>query len=212
MAIAEERVRMARDLHDGLGHHLTALSIQLQAAEKMVRANPVLAAESVHNARGEVQAALKEVRQSVAALRESPVDILNLPQAIAELVAETGRRSGLQSSFFQEGEPNYLSPAAAMTIFRAAQEGLTNIQKHAVGASQLSIRLIYTTSSTRLVVENDGQPVEQDCQEPNGGFGLAGLRERAHLLSGTLECGPRPGGGFRVQIDLPVETTPEPSV
>jgi signal transduction histidine kinase len=211
LAIAEERVRMARDLHDGLGHHLTALSIQLQAAEKMVRANPEMTAEAVHNARGEVQAALKEVRQSVAALRESPVDIQNLAQAIGELVAETGQRSGLQSSFVQEGEPTHLSPAAAMTLFRAAQEGLTNVQKHAAGARELWVRLVYSASSTRLVVENDGQQIMGDCQEPPGRFGLAGLRERAHLLGGTLDCGPRPGGGFRIQVELPVETTPEPS-
>jgi signal transduction histidine kinase len=208
LTIAEERVRMARDLHDGLGHHLTALSIQLQAAEKLVRANPDQAAESVHNARGEVQAALKEVRQSVAALRESPVDIQHLPQAIAALVAETGQRSGLQGSFTQEGEPADLSPAAAMTLFRAAQEGLTNVQKHAAGAHQVSVRLVYAASGTRLAVENDGQQVTQDCQDLSGGFGLAGLRERAHLLGGSLECGPRQDGGFRVEIYLPAEFYP----
>ncbi len=211
LTIAEERVRMARDLHDGLGHHLTALSIQLQAAEKLVRANPDLAAESVHNARGEVQAALKEVRQSVGALRESPVELHNLPQAIAALVAETGQRSGLQGSFTQEGQPTELSPAAAMTLFRAVQEGLTNVQKHAAGARQISVRLAYTEKGTRLVVENDGRPAAGDSQSPSGGFGLAGLRERAHLLGGSLECGPRAEGGFRIAISLPAETAPEPS-
>lgn len=209
LTIAEERVRMARDLHDGLGHHLTALSIQLQAAEKMIGANPEQAAESVRNARGEVQAALKEVRQSVAALRETPVDIRNLPQAIAALVAETGQRNGLQGSFAQEGETADLSPAAAMTLFRAAQEGLTNVQKHATGARQISVRLVYTAERTCLTVENDGQAITVDCQDPSGGFGLAGLRERANLLGGSLECGPRAGGGFRLEITLPAEAGPE---
>lgn len=209
LTIAEERVRMARDLHDGLGHHLTALSVQLQAAQKLVRANPDLATESVRNARGEVQAALKEVRQSVAALRETPVDFHNLPQAIAELVAETGQRSGLQSSFTQEGEPANLTPAAAMTLFRTAQESLTNVQKHAAGAQQVSVRLVCTSEGTRMTVENDGQAISFDCQDSSQGFGLAGLRERANLLGGSLECGPREGGGFRLEIFLPLEPAQE---
>jgi signal transduction histidine kinase len=206
LAIAEERVRMARDLHDGLGHHLTALSIQLQAAEKLARANPEMAVESVRNARGEVQAALKEVRQSVAALREPPVDILHLPQATAALVEETGKRAGLESSFNLEGQPANLSPAAAMTLFRAAQEGLTNVQKHAVGAKEVRVRLVYSAEAVRLSIEDDGQPLPADCQEVTGGFGLAGLRERSALLGGQLECGPRAqGGGFRIELSLPVE-------
>jgi signal transduction histidine kinase len=206
LAIAEERVRMARDLHDGLGHHLTALSIQLQAAEKLVRLNPDLAAESVHNARGEVQAALKEVRQSVAALRETPVDILNLPQSIEALVEETGRLSVLESSFILLGQPANLTPAAAMTLYRCAQEGLTNVQRHAVGAKTVCVQLAYRADGVQLSVEDDGQLVEENCQETVGGFGLAGLRERAHLLSGRLECGTRPeGSGFRVAIYLPLD-------
>lgn len=204
LVIAEERVRVARDLHDGLGHHLTALSIQLQAAEKLLRGNPDLAAEAVHNARSEVQAALKEVRQSVAALRETPVDIQNLPQAIETLVEETGRRIGLQAHFEQTGQAARLSSATAMTIFRAAQEGLTNVQKHAVGASQVCIRLTYNEQAVSLSVEDDGRtPPGADLEEP-GRFGLAGLRERANLLGGSLEFGPRPSGGFCVRLHLPI--------
>ncbi len=205
LAIAEERVRMARDLHDGLGHHLTALSIQLQAAEKTVRASPDTAAEAVRNARGEVQAALNEVRQSVAALRDTPVDIHHLAQAIAALVKETGQRSGMRGSFVQEGEPADLSPAAAMTLFRAAQEGLTNVQKHARGARVVCVRLAYAPDGVRLAIEDDGQANLSLQKEPFGGFGLAGLRERASLLGGNLECGPRVEGGFRVEIFFPAK-------
>ncbi len=209
LVIAEERVRMARDLHDGLGHHLTALSIQLQAAEKLVRANPDLAAEAVHNARGEVQAALKEVRQSVAALRETPVDIQNLPQAIKALVEETGRLIGLQARFEQTGQVARLSPAVAMTIFRAAQEGLTNVQKHAVGASQVCIRLAYGEQSVTLSVEDDGHSTAGVSLEEPGRFGLAGLRERANLLGGSLEYGPQPACGFCVRLQLPIDSEVE---
>lgn len=202
LAIAEERLRMARDLHDGLGHHLTALSIQLQAAEKLVLANPEVASETIHNSRGEVQAALKEVRQSVAALREAPLDIHNLPQVLGTLVEETGKRSGLSARFDLLGTPADLSPAAAMTLYRAAQEGLTNVQKHAQAAQEVCVRLSYEPSRVRLTIEDDGKNA-QDCRE-NSGFGLAGLRERAHLLNGSVDCGLRPQGGFYVTIDLPL--------
>lgn len=213
LTIAEERVRMARDLHDGLGHHLTALSIQLQAAEKLIRANPAMAGEAVHNARGEVQAALKEVRQSVAALRETPIDILHLPEAMQKLVAETGRLSGLQAGFEQQGQPAALTPAAAMTLFRAVQEGLTNVRKHAGGATQIHVRLVYGTESVELAIEDDGQTSADWVETPGNGFGLAGLRERVNLLGGSLDCGPRAEGGFRIAVSLPAitESQPEPA-
>lgn len=206
LTIAEERLRMARDLHDGLGHHLTALSVQLQAAEKLMQANPALAAETVRNARGEVQAALKEVRQSVAALRETPVDMMDLPQAVRRLLEETGQLSGLQTVFNQRGQTAALSPAAAMTIYRAAQEGLTNVRKHASGATHVSVELAYSPSQVQISVENDG-PASSDMMEA-GGFGLAGLHERASLLGGTLECGPRPEGGFIMHLQVPLEARP----
>lgn len=202
LAIAEERLRMARDLHDGLGHHLTALSIQLQAAEKLVKVNPEVATETIQNSRGEVQAALKEVRQSVAALREAPVDIHDLPQAISALVEETGKRSELRAIFDLSGEPSTLSPATAMTLYRAAQEGLTNVQKHAAGAQEVRVALSYGPTRVRLVIEDDGEGA-QDCHNTTS-FGLAGLRERAHLLNGSVDCGKRPQGGFFVTIELPV--------
>jgi signal transduction histidine kinase len=203
LAVAEERVRMARDLHDGLGHHLTALSIQLQAAEKLLMTNPDLAKEAVRNARGEVSASLKEVRQSVAVLREAPVDVDNLPQTVMKLVEETGRLTGLNARFTQEGETANLSPAAAMTIYRAAQEGLTNVHKHASAARHVLVSLIYNSGEVRLSVLDDGKGSDQETNADKGGFGLAGLRERAHLLGGKIEHGQRREGGFQLEICLP---------
>jgi signal transduction histidine kinase len=206
LAIAEERVRVARDLHDGLGHHLTALSIQLQAAEKLLSSNPEMAAEAVHNARGEIQAALQEVRQSVAALRETPLDLKDLPQAISRLMEETGKRTGLTTSFQLEGETVVLSAAAAVTLYRTVQEGLTNVQKHAVSASQVQARLTFQKSQVSLVFEDDGTDAPSSTIETGQGFGLAGLRERASLLGGELRCGPRSGAGFYLEISLPLDT------
>jgi signal transduction histidine kinase len=213
MAITEERVRVARDLHDGLGHHLTALSIQLQAVEKLVKTQPDMAAEAAHNARSAVQAALKEVRQSVASLREAPADIQDLPQAIARLVQDAANHTGLQTHFEQQGEAPDISTAAAMTLFRAAQESLTNVQKHASEATRIDVQLVFQAGSIRLSIQDDGSHPDACLPEdtPLGtgrGFGLAGLRERVHLLGGTLECGPAPQGGFRVALTIPVQGDP----
>ncbi len=206
LAIAEERVRVARDLHDGLGHHLTALSIQLQAVEKLVRANPDKAAEAAHNARTEVQAALKEVRGSVATLREAPVDIRHLPDAIARLVDETGSRARLEASFEQKGETTDLAPATAMTLYRTAQEGLTNIQKHAQNASRVRVCLAYEAEKVELSIWDDGVEQQAGAEgDEKRGYGLAGLSERAALLGGSFECGPAEGGGFLLAMRLPVD-------
>lgn len=207
LAISEERVRVARDLHDGLGHHLTALSIQLQAIEKLVKHDPDMAAEAAHNARSEVQAALKEVRHSVASLRETPIDTNNLPLTIAKLVEDAGKQLGAQARFEQQGEIKLINAATAMTLYRAAQEGLTNIQKHAAGVRQIIVYLITEPGSISLTIEDDGtdpnQLREVSLPGNKGGFGLAGLRERASLLGGYLECGSMPNGGFRLKLSLP---------
>jgi signal transduction histidine kinase len=202
LAIAEERVRVARDLHDGLGHHLTALSIQLQVVEKLVGTNPDQAALAAHNARSEVQAALKEVRQSVAVLREAPVDLSRLPEAIARLVEETGMRAGLETSFQQIGDTPLLSAEVAMTLYRTVQEGLTNIQKHAVNVSQIQVALHYHADHVSLVLQDNGEGAHPNSSA--GGFGLPGMRERAALLGGSLVCGPGSQGGFCLELTIPL--------
>lgn len=214
LAIAEERVRVARDLHDGLGHHLTALSIQLQAVEKLVMTNPQMATEAAHNARSEVQAALKEVRQSVASLRDAPVDIQNLPQTIAKLVEETGKQAGLQTGFEQRGQLANLPTTIAMTLYRTVQESLTNIQKHAQAATRIFVILENNANIIRLTIQDNGEIPPETLAESaqpgiEGKFGLAGLRERAYLLGGQMTCGPLSPQGFQVELTIPIEGEPE---
>jgi signal transduction histidine kinase len=199
LAVAEERVRLARDIHDGLGHHLAVLNVQLQAAAKLIDRDAERAAGAIAICKEEAQAALDEVRQSVAALRRSPLDGKTLDQAIGELVRDFDRRSPLAAHFALSGDPVGLSPAAAQTLFRAAQEGLTNAQKHAE-ATQVSVALSYGQTSARLVVENDGPA---SGAGNGGGFGLAGLRERAEQLGGDFSASPRDGAGFVLEIVLP---------
>jgi signal transduction histidine kinase len=202
LAVAEERVSMARDIHDGLGHHLTVLSIQLQAAEKHLQANPELAKQAVHQAREEARAALSEVRQSVAALREAPLDGDSLPAALKKMIETFNERAALPADFSTQGKPQPIGASAAQTLYRAAQECLTNAQKHAAGATRVQVRLEWQTDGVSLRVCDDGRNNPND-KEKESGFGLAGMRERVLHLAGSLEAGLQPGGGFCVIIRLP---------
>lgn len=202
LAAAEERVRLAREIHDGLGHHLTVLNVQLQAAGKLIERDPARAAEAIGLAREEAQAALDEVRRSVAALRRTPLDQRTLDQAIAALVRDFGRHAGIAATFSLLGAPAELPPASALSLYRAAQEGLTNAQKHA-GARAVEVVLEYGQASARLRVLDDGAGPAA-AAGLGGGFGLLGLRERAEQLGGDFAAGPREGGGFVLELALPL--------
>lgn len=202
LAVAEERVRVARDIHDGLGHHLTALHVQLQAAERLLARDPAQVAPILATCRAETQAALAEVRRSVAALRDGPLEGRTLEQALVALAHDFTRRGGAAARFRQHGQPRDLSAAAALTLYRAAQEGLTNIQKHAVARAAL-VDLRYEPDAVRLRVEDDGAGAPSASA---GGFGLLGLRERAAQLGGVCRAGPLPQAGFALDLELPFHT------
>ena len=206
LAIAEERVRLARDIHDGLGHHLTVLSIQLQAAGKLVERNPQAAAEAIQVCRLETQAALEEVRHSVSFMRQAPGENRPLPETLASLVESFGQHTGLRASFAVAGDPIEPSPFAREAFFRATQEGLTNVQKHAINASCVAVRLVYEAGSIRLSVLDDGVQSKggSSTDDPHG-FGLEGLCERAVQLGGVLHSGPTLSGGFELEVSLPIE-------
>ena len=204
LAIAEERMRLARDIHDGLGHHLTVLSIQLQAAEKLVERNPQAAAEALRVSRGEVQAALQEVRHSVGVMRQPSAESQPLVEMIASLVHDFDQHTGLQSNFDCSGTPIELSPFAEQTLFRTVQESLTNIQKHARGVKHIRVKLAYSVESIHLVVSDDGQP-QEGIASAQSGFGLKGLRERVDQLGGEFCCGPDSSNGFQVDVNIPLQ-------
>jgi signal transduction histidine kinase len=202
LAVAEERVRLARDIHDGLGHHLTVLSVQLQAAERLLDRDPARVAETLALCRAETQAALADVRQSVAALRQSPLDGRSLAAALEKLTSDFAQAAALQTSFGQQGQAVPLPAAAAMTVYRAAQEGLTNVQKHAAHATRVTVTLTYTAGDVRLTVQDDGTTAA--LPHDGSGFGLAGLHERADQLGGTLRAVPQSPQGFVLELRLPL--------
>ena len=204
LAIAEERMRLARDIHDGLGHHLTVLSIQLQAAEKLAERNPQAAVEAIRISRGETQAALEEVRHSVGVMRQSPAESQPLVEMITNLVHDFDEHTGIRSDFEPGGTPIDLSPFAEQTLYRTVQESLTNIQKHARGVKHILVKLEYSAEAIHLVVSDDGHPSE-NAPGAQSGYGLKGLRERVDQLGGELCCGSGSAGGFQVDVSIPLQ-------
>jgi signal transduction histidine kinase len=201
LAVAEERVRLARDIHDGLGHHLTVLNIQLQAAAKFIERNPVQAAEVIATCREEARLALEEVRQSVAVMRRSPLDGKSLQAALHTLVEGYNRGATLKADLQVKGSDIDLPPVMNSTIYRAVQESLTNAQKHAQNASRIEVTLEFFAQWVHLVIRDDGQNPHMD--HTTTGFGLAGLQERAEQLGGSFEAKYIPDQGYQIEMTIP---------
>jgi signal transduction histidine kinase len=198
LAITRERNRLAREIHDGLGHYMTAIHMQIQAARALMRsANPQVD-EILSKAQNLAQEALVDVRQSVAALRASPGQDQPLPEVIEHMPADC-LESGVSSRFALLGEPRPISPQAHLTLYRAAQEGLNNTRKHAQ-ASHVDITLDYRdVSHVRLEIQDNGS----GSDNLEGGFGLLGIQERAHLLGGAVNMQSAKGKGFCLEVILP---------
>lgn len=199
LTISRERNRLAREIHDGLGHYLTSIYMQIQAARAVADSQPQRALESLSKAQNLAQEALADVRRSVSALR-APEEDLPLAQRIGEML-RTCEASGMQAELEVHGTPTVLPPAAHLALYRAAQEGLNNACKHAQ-AKHLWVALDYTQkNSVSLSIRDDGLGSPEN---PNGGFGLIGIRERVQLLNGDFRITTRPGGGFLLEITLPL--------
>lgn len=204
LATARERNRIAREIHDGLGHYLTVINMQIQAARAVQESDPTRANEAMGKAGAMAQEALADVRRSVAALRSSPTDNKPLAESIQSLAEET-RASGIQTEFVVHGTPRPLSPQADLTLYRATQEALTNTRKHA-HASAVNIALDYEPDCVKLSVKDNGVGgIEPNggSESPEGGFGLLGVRERTQLLNGEVKLSTATGQGFLLEVTLP---------
>ncbi|AHY48196.1 Signal transduction histidine kinase (plasmid) [Rubrobacter radiotolerans] len=202
LAISEERTRIAREMHDSLGHHLTAVDLQLKAARRLQESEPEKAREAVARAEGAAAEAMREVRRAVRALRPLGLEERRGAGAMAALARGYGG-TGVSVSFGVSGEERVLSAEAELLLYRALQEGLTNALKHS-GAERVEARLVFSPRSVCLSVTDDGVGMDGGAPEGAGGFGLAGLKERVSGLGGTMMAGNREGGGFEMQVELPV--------
>jgi signal transduction histidine kinase len=196
LATTTERNRLAREIHDTLGHYLTVIHVQLEAARCVIDADRERALEVLGKAQALTQDGLREVRRSVAALRTSPTDSRPLTQILSSLADECCS-TGIPTEFVRNGEPRLLSPQAELTLYRAAQEGLTNVRKHAQ-AKNARLLIDYLEGRVLLVVEDDGVGEYRHHE----GFGLLGIRERVQLLGGTVSIRDADGGGFRLEVEL----------
>ena len=200
LATTRERNRLAREIHDNLGHYLTVVNVQIEAARAVLEKDPAKSEDALIKAQRLTQEGLQSVRQSVNALRESPLGERPLTTAISDLIEET-RTTGVSVSLIVNGNERPLSPQLALTLYRVVQEGLTNIRKHAQ-ATAVSVEIDYTLSNQIYLSLKDNGSGSDD---PSGGFGLIGLRERIKLLGGDIQFQTAPQQGFSIHVTLPVE-------
>ena len=194
-AALAERGRIAREIHDVLAHSLAALTVQLEAADALLEAGGDAGVAKAHDyvakSRRIAREGLIETRRAIAALREDAPPLPELLYALADAYeGDTGAQTVVKIS----GLPRPLAADAGLTVYRAAQESLTNVRKHAPGAP-VRIRLVFGDGEVELSVAN-GAPTTAPTAlaESGGGYGLSGLKERAELIGGTLEAGPLRAG------------------
>ncbi|MFD8224112.1 sensor histidine kinase [Streptomyces massasporeus] len=208
----EERLRIARELHDVLAHSISVINVQAGVGLALLDTDPEQARAALTTIKDQSKEALGEVRQVLATLR-TPGDAPRAPapglDRLPELVEQAGS-AGLTVDV--EGEPPRLAPGTDLAAFRIVQEALTNVVRHS-GSRHARVHLAYEADVLRLCVDDDGPATGDDAG--GSGNGLAGMRERAAALGGTIEAGPRPDGGFRVLALLPltasVGTSPGPT-
>jgi signal transduction histidine kinase len=203
-AVAEERRRIARDLHDVIAHSVSVMVVQAGAAEDIFARNPEGVLEPIRAVQETGRAALVEMRRLLGLLREDGELGLAPQPRLADLdaLAEQMRLAGLPVEVELEGNPRPLPIGVDLSVYRIAQEALTNALKHA-GPARARLVLRYRESEVELEVVDDGS----SSANGDGGHGLIGMRERVAVFGGTLEADRLPEGGFRVLARLPVAAT-----
>lgn len=200
LAASQERIRIAREIHDTLGHSLTVVNVQLEAAQALLQKNDFpKASEFIEKARQLNRAGLKDVRSSVSSLRNHPIHGKSTSDAIKELV-NLSSSTDLKASFETTGQESELPETIRLALYRCAQEALTNCRKHA-RASEVRVRLAFEPEKElALTVEDNGQ----GCHQAVDGFGIIGMKERIHLLGGDFAFDSEAGNGTRISISLPL--------
>ncbi|NEC25685.1 sensor histidine kinase [Streptomyces sp. SID8111] len=214
VAVAAERARIARELHDVVAHNVSVMVVQADGAAYVLDAAPDQAKKALETISSTGRQALAEMRRLLGVLRtgehQEAGEYVPQPdvQQIEDLVEEC-RTSGLPVDFRVEGTPRPLPSGVELTAYRIVQEALTNTRKHGGPNTGASVRLVYFDDGLGLLVEDDGKGAPHELYEEGGldgqGHGLIGMRERVGMVGGTLDAGPRPGGGFRISALLPLK-------
>ena len=208
-AVADERARIARELHDVVAHNVSVMVVQAGAARRMTERDPARARDALTSVEAVGRQALDEMRRLLGVLRtEDEATEQRSPQPsvsqLDSLVAHV-REAGLPVEVVVEGEPRPLMSGVDMSAYRIVQEALTNSLKHA-GPAHARVMLRWGDHDLRLEVVDDGRGLAADAPVSNGGgHGLVGMRERVALFGGELQAGPRKGGGYAVSARIPLE-------
>jgi signal transduction histidine kinase len=205
--VAEERLRIARDLHDVVAHHIALVNVQAGVAAHVMDKRPDQAKEALAHVREASRSALNELRATVGLLRQSgdpeaPTEPAPGLARLDELVG-TFRSAGMHVEVARADNGTALPAAVDLAAYRVIQEALTNVQKHAGTEAKAEVSVVRVGPDIEITVLDNGA-AEDDTPETGGGHGLLGMRERVTALRGTLTTGPRYGGGFRVHAILPV--------
>ncbi|MFE1318578.1 sensor histidine kinase [Kitasatospora phosalacinea] len=209
-AVTEERVRIARELHDVVAHHMSMVSLQAGMAGYVVEADPATAKGALETIAATSREALEELRRLLALLRVGPE---HGPDEAAEYAPAPGldrleelvrrvRAAGVPTELRLEGTPFRLPPGMDLCAYRVVQEALTNVLRHA-GPAAAVVLVRYAARTLTVRVTDDGSRPAVPDGASTGGHGLIGMHERAKIYRGTVSAGPRAGGGFEVELRLP---------
>jgi signal transduction histidine kinase len=204
--VADERMRIARDLHDVIAHHLALANAQAGTVAYLIGTDPGQATAMTGDLGATIVSALEELKTTVGLLRQAddPDSPLEPVPGLEQLprLAGSFRAAGLTVTITTHGQPRPLSPGTDLAAYRIIQEALTNVTKHAT-ATQARVRLAYTADQLAITITNDGRAMPRPATAPTG-YGLIGMRERAQSAGGQLHAGHRPAGGFEVTTELPL--------
>ena len=205
LAVADERARIARELHDVVAHSVSVMTVQAGAARMLLDSDPRRAVAPLLAVEETGRQALGELRRLLGVLRTDQEERGLVPQpGIDDLpgLVETVRAAGLPVELVENGDIRPIAPGLGLAAYRIVQEALTNPLKHA-GASRVRVTVEYGVDQLRVEVRDDGRQEQQPAHR--GGHGLPGMRERAAVYGGVLDAGREPGGGFAVRARLPIE-------
>jgi signal transduction histidine kinase len=203
---SEERLRIARELHDALGHHLSLINVQSGVALHVNEDLPEQARSSLEAIKRSSKDALTELRSVLEILRQDGESAPRSPTSTLERIGDLVSRSsaaGLEVRVDTVGAPRTLPFSVDVAAFRIVQEALTNVSRHSTSRAA-TVRITYGERTLVMEIEDDGPSSTSDGQT-GGGRGIQGMRERLAALGGTLDAGPRENGGFRVRAKIPLE-------
>jgi len=211
-AVSLERLRIARELHDVVAHHVSVMGVQAGAARRVLQRDPQQAVESLSAIESSAREAVDELHRMLTTLRDDsrPLetgDQVDGPsthgvEQLPELIGDA-RSAGLAAELTIVGDPRPLSPLVSITVYRVVQEAVTNAIKHAGASASIDARLRYLDSMVEVEVTDSGGLPARGATGQGSGLGIVGMRERLAAVGGTLEAGPRARGGYLVRADIP---------